>query len=182
MADYVVIEPETLYNMLSDAQMYYPSEAVGLLLGHGNHVVAYQPMANIAQDTMHHFEIDRKAFEIQVAQARKQSLQIIGFYHSHPGAKPIPSREDIIGALPYGRHMIHIITSLNQRRTQTTAWRYADIGDVTALQIIQAMQHAPVPVLQNTSQRVGLIIGTTIALILLLFIALTLLPPAPSIP
>ena len=182
MSDVVLIAPEQYAALITEAERHYPLECVGVLLGHGDHVVMGHPLENVAPVKERFFTIDRAAFEQCVTLAREQQMQIIGFYHSHPDHPPIPSEQDVIGALPYGAQMRHIIIGVDKHQTRTTAWRYRALGNVTALEIIHDRAAAPLPWLQTSGQQVGLLIGTVLAVAILIFIALSLLPPAPPIP
>lgn len=67
----------------------YPYECCGVLLGHleegGNTVIDTVPAANTRSDSAHNrYRIaPRELIRIQ-QQARRQGLDIVGFYHSHP--------------------------------------------------------------------------------------------------
>jgi len=182
MADVVLIAPEQYVALIAEAERHYPLECVGVLLGYGDYVVTSEPLANIAPTKDYFFTVDRTEFERCVRLARQKRLNIIGFYHSHPDHPPIPSEQDVIGVLPYGTQMIQIIVSINRHEARTTAWRYRALSDVIALEIIHERDSVPLPWLNTRAQQVGLLIGTGLAVAILIFIALSLLPPAPPIP
>lgn len=88
------------------AEAAFPAECCGFLLGPGAGMLIDEavPSANLAPDG------GRDAFELDTAlhlalqrRARAAGRRIVGFYHSHPGAAPIPSARDLAGAFDHDR-------------------------------------------------------------------------------
>jgi proteasome lid subunit RPN8/RPN11 len=71
-----------------------PEECCGLLLGAVGGIEATQPACNVAADPLRQFEIDPQALIDAHRAARAGGLQVIGYYHSHPGGPAAPSPTD----------------------------------------------------------------------------------------
>ncbi|WP_158596136.1 Mov34/MPN/PAD-1 family protein [Oleomonas cavernae] len=94
----------TAQAMRAHAARDFPREACGLILGPAGAAGAVTgdeavPSANLApagaDDT---FEIDTALHLAVQRQARAAGRRVVGLYHSHPGAPPIPSGRDAAGA------------------------------------------------------------------------------------
>lgn len=89
----------------------FPYEACGGLLGRfdgeNKNIVKVYPAQNrfgkIAWDS---FEIEPKDMLEMDKISRKENLDILGFYHSHPNHPAIPSSFDINASWPYYSYMI----------------------------------------------------------------------------
>jgi desampylase len=72
-----------------------PDECCGLLLGRDDEIVEAARARNIAAEPRSRFLIDpRDHIDIRRA-ARGRGLEVIGFYHSHPGSAATPSARDV---------------------------------------------------------------------------------------
>ncbi len=69
-------------------------EVCGLLLGSGDYVSQVVPTPNVAQDPACQFEIDPSALFAAIRTERSGGPALLGYYHSHPGGRPEPSRAD----------------------------------------------------------------------------------------
>lgn len=74
-----------------------PIEACGLLSGEKNTVQTCWAMVNILHSP-NAFEIDTKEIQATLHKIKEIGEQLVGIYHSHPTAPPIPSTDDIIYA------------------------------------------------------------------------------------
>lgn len=84
----------------------YPAECCGFLLGPGQGMLIDEavPSANLAPDGgLDAFELDSALHLALQRRARDAGRRLIGFYHSHPGAAPIPSARDLAGAFDHDR-------------------------------------------------------------------------------
>jgi proteasome lid subunit RPN8/RPN11 len=95
--------------MIRLAQKDRPVEACGYLAGQGDEVQVIIPMTNVDRSP-EHFSFDPKEQFQAVKTARKQGLELIGVYHSHPASPARLSAEDIRLANDPG--MIYSIISL----------------------------------------------------------------------
>jgi len=167
-----------------------PREACGLLIGRldaaGVGVVTQiVPVANVAANAQTAYIMDEEVLARHLPALDRGELALLGFYHSHPASPPLPSSADVrCAAYPSSAY---VIVSLRDADPIIAAWRIA--GDTVeriplltgtdTLTAIAALDDAQPP---STAQRAAVWISTLGALVLLLIIALTLLPPAPPIP
>ena len=80
--------------LLAEAAQAHPLECCGLLLGHGQHIAAVRPSANVHPQPERHFEIDPQALVDAFRATRSGGPEVIGYYHSHPNGHPLPSAAD----------------------------------------------------------------------------------------
>lgn len=108
----IIIPQHIIDGIIEQAQRELPDEACGLLVGTGNEVVKQYPLTNI-DHSPEHFSFDpREQFQV-LREARKEELQIIANYHSHPESPARPSEEDI--RLACDREIIYLILSLQEK-------------------------------------------------------------------
>jgi len=84
--------------ILRHAELEYPFEACGLLLGRQLQdclfISEVVPSPNLADQPLHNFEIDL-GLRLRIQKAsRKGKNGIIGHYHTHPDAEAAPSATD----------------------------------------------------------------------------------------
>ena len=90
----------------------YPEECCGLLLGIKEHDGSLTVRDSIRENNRYgrrlnaHYAIDPISLSKHEREIRKQGLEIIGFYHSHPDHPAILSREDDKGMIPGQVYMI----------------------------------------------------------------------------
>jgi proteasome lid subunit RPN8/RPN11 len=108
----------------------YPHECCGLLLGHvisGEKQVAETYAAqNTREEGAQHnrFLIPPDAVREAEQYARKQKLEIVGFYHSHPNAPARPSQFDLDHAWPFYSYVI--VSVRDQKSEDLTCWQMRD--------------------------------------------------------
>ena len=90
----------------------YPNECCGILFGreeNGDHVVtALKPIDNAREsgEQYHRFLITAEEMMEAELEARREKLEIVGFYHSHPDHPARPSEYDRDHALPFYSYLI----------------------------------------------------------------------------
>jgi proteasome lid subunit RPN8/RPN11 len=76
----------------------FPQEGCGFLIGReegeGWRLLRVVPSVNKAANPAKNFEIDVRQHAILQRELRAEGLTILGIYHSHPGGKAEPSRQD----------------------------------------------------------------------------------------
>jgi proteasome lid subunit RPN8/RPN11 len=99
--------------MLRAAAARAPEECCGGLLGRGAggetvDVVRACPVPNeaAAKTRRRRFRIGAAAYRALAAEAETAGLELVGFFHSHPGADAVPSPEDLAAAWPGFVHLI----------------------------------------------------------------------------
>ena len=107
----------------------YPHECCGALLGKDSEtareVVELLPLANRRNDSpRNRFEVTAEDVQMAEKKAKELSLEVVGWYHSHPDAPARPSEFDREHAWPW---YSYIIVSVQQREPRdTTSWRLRD--------------------------------------------------------
>lgn len=91
----IMILPREIYRQLLDlAFTEDPLECCGYLAGEGDIVICVYPMKNVDQSRVHYSFDPREQFAA-VKEIRKQNLEVLAVYHSHPEGPARPSAEDI---------------------------------------------------------------------------------------
>ena len=100
------LREQTTKQITMAAEQAYPHECCGILLGrneNGRVVIVNSREAadqTAKEKSARHFEID-PLFLYQVEREIEGSnLEIVGFYHSHPDCKAVPSQQDLECMIP----------------------------------------------------------------------------------
>ena len=101
----------------------YPHECCGILMGHvvngRNEVVEVVRAGNTRTDSAHNrYHIAPQELMKAQREGRKQGLEIVGFYHSHPDHPAQWSTTDFAEAHWYG--CSYVITAVAQGRAEVT--------------------------------------------------------------
>lgn len=80
--------------IVAHAREVAPAECCGLLFGSPASIVEAVRTRNIAADPATRFLIDPKDHIDGRREARRRSLEVVGFYHSHPLSPATPSARD----------------------------------------------------------------------------------------
>jgi len=101
-----------------DCAARYPEEACGILIGRadGNElcITEARPAANVwdeDDEKKRRYLIDPHAQLAAERDAAAAGLAVIGFYHSHPDAAPVPSERDRAAAWPVYVYLIVNVTT-----------------------------------------------------------------------
>lgn len=107
-----------------------PREACAVLLGrrlpHGFLLRAVRASPNLHPQPCSAFELDPGLVVAADTEARRQGLQLLGFFHSHPDGPPVPSRADREAG--WDGHLGLILGLDSERRFSTQAYRMARTG------------------------------------------------------
>lgn len=114
------INKDIIEKLYKHGEIEAPLEACGYLVGKDDMVIKHYPMTNIDKSE-DHFALDPKEQFKVLKEARAESLQILGVYHTHPDSPARPSEEDI--KLAYDTDIIYIIASLLDKNYSTKAFR-----------------------------------------------------------
>ncbi len=111
-------------SIVSHALSEYPREACGLLAGEkvrskGFSIKRAYRAKNIS-DTPLRYEIDPEDMYRAFLEAEKESMEIVGAYHSHPLGKAFPSKIDEEKAHP---SFLYVIISVPRVRIGAFIWR-----------------------------------------------------------
>jgi proteasome lid subunit RPN8/RPN11 len=99
--------------LLGLAQKSPRQEICGLIGADGIKPKTVYPVANIAADTAHEFEMDPQAQIAAFKAMRTKGESLFAIYHSHPQSPPVPSVKDLEDL---GYHeALQLIISLNTK-------------------------------------------------------------------
>ncbi len=108
--------------VVSHARETAPDECCGLLLGRGDEIVEAVRARNIAEEPATRFLVDPEDHFKARRAARERGLEVVGFYHSHPGSAPEPSPRDL-AEFSYPGHL-YAIVSLRGERAEVALFRF----------------------------------------------------------
>ncbi len=159
-----------------DAARRAPDEACGLLAGKGALISLALPIPNAAASPEARFALAPDEQLRGLKRIDALGLDWLGVYHSHPGSPPIPSPSDFAGALDEG--LLQLIVSLEQPKPRLKLWRI-DGASALPLELLYQDEAEDDEDEPGAREQALIIIMSLAALLILLYMALSLLPPAP---
>ncbi len=114
------IPKEIVDAIFEHATTQAPVEACGYLAGKDGRVIRCYRMTNIDQSE-EHFTFDPEEQFRVIKATRKEGIELIGVYHSHPTTPARPSKEDI--RLAYDPAIIYVIVSLADSKKTVKSFR-----------------------------------------------------------
>ena len=109
----IQISEENIKKIKQHAEHEYPFECGGMLVGRfetdgSKAVVETLPFENAREEKDRHNRVLILPTDVLKAEryARERKLDVIGYYHSHPDDKAVPSRYDLEHALPVWSYII----------------------------------------------------------------------------
>jgi [CysO sulfur-carrier protein]-S-L-cysteine hydrolase len=128
----MLIDKKIVEQITRHAERDTPIEACGYLAGSGRRITRSYQLTN-ADKSAEHFSFEPVEQFTALKLARKEGLEIIGVYHSHPVSPARPSDEDVKLAIdPY---MIYMIVSLKDGKKDVKAFRIR-LGEVEEEELI----------------------------------------------
>lgn len=118
--DVFVIRPHVWQEMLNHCQQHFPLEACGLLSGRNRCAETIWKMDNTAASP-NAFRMDEQQLQIVFNEMKKRGHDLVGIYHSHPAAPPVPSPLDILYAAY--EDVFYIIVSLANQKPAVGCFR-----------------------------------------------------------
>lgn len=116
----IVVTEEHLGAMRAHGEQDYPFECCGLMLGRVDggvkRVLETYPISNAREEAAKRNRFLIRPEELMRGEkyAREKSLEVIGFYHSHPDDVAVPSQYDLEHAWPT---YSYIVMSVEKART-----------------------------------------------------------------
>lgn len=104
----------------------YPNECGGMLIGRFENgrksLVELLPMENAMAEAEQHNRVLITPKDVLRAEryARERKLDVVGYYHSHPDDKAVPSQFDLDHALPVWTYII--VSVLDGKAADVKAW------------------------------------------------------------
>jgi len=124
-----IVIPRAIYEeILSHAREEYPRRCCGILIGNPGKVVFESHRAvNLEKEgDSDKYIIDPMELKLITRMARIQSLDIIGFYHSHPDQRDYPSQFDMETAQAGLSYLI--ISIARGKEVSTKSWTISKEG------------------------------------------------------
>jgi len=114
--------------LLDHARQLWPYESCGVLLGQlreGQKVISRVIKATnvVAGKRKDWFNIEPKELKEIFDQAAREGEEVLGFYHSHPGGKPVPSASDQ-EQLPWPFYSFLIIALDQEGEGEIKSWNF----------------------------------------------------------
>ena len=99
------LSEKTTHQMTLAAMQAYPHECCGILIGKKGDTVTISETREATNQiqgerTKQHFEIDPMFLYQVECELEGSGQEIVGFYHSHPDCKAIPSEQDLEHMIP----------------------------------------------------------------------------------
>lgn len=108
----VKIAKKAYNGMIKHAEEGYPNEICGVMLGKEGVVTDYKRCKNLNKERARdRYELDPLSFNEADEFARKNELEILGIYHSHPDHPSLPSETDRQRAWPNWGYIIFSINN-----------------------------------------------------------------------
>jgi proteasome lid subunit RPN8/RPN11 len=112
-----------LAEMIAQARAEFPNECCGMLAGRVQEgvgrVQARYSLVNEAASPVEFLSNPSSMFAADRAR-RKEGLEFLAVYHSHPTSPPMPSRKDC--ERNYGEEVVNLIISLARTEPEVRGW------------------------------------------------------------
>lgn len=108
----IILNEQILNAITAHAERDYPHECGGMLIGQFSDdrktVIETFPLENAREEDARHDRILILPKDVLRAEryAREKKLDVVGYYHSHPDDKAVPSQYDLDHALPVWSYVI----------------------------------------------------------------------------
>ncbi len=124
--------PEDVYSLITaHAREEYPHECCGVLIGNammGRKIFYAERCTNVNRDTPHNrYLMDPAEINLADKGARAQSLELMGFYHSHPDHPDRPSEYDREMAQPGYSYII--VSVKGGTEVSVKSWTFEEEDD-----------------------------------------------------
>ena len=103
----------------------FPHECCGAMLGRDGTVQAVYPLPNTTEEgPRRRFLVRPDDYRLAEEEARARSLDLLGFYHSHPDHPAVPSQYDLDHAWPSFSYVI--VSVMAGVAADLRSWRLRD--------------------------------------------------------
>lgn len=120
-----MISPQVLELIHAHLRKTYPCEGVGFLYGQDTEVREITDVLSIANsksgDQRRRFEVHPIDYIKAEQFAEEKDLCLLGVYHSHPDHPAVPSKHDLLQAVPFFSYII--VSVYQQEVVETTSWQ-----------------------------------------------------------
>lgn len=175
------IPAELMSDMVTYVRDHRPNEACGLLAGHEGIVQAVIPITNVSKTPTWHYQMSPNALLKAMKQIDTDGIELLGTFHSHPTSSPIPSDTDVHDAMQNTPNIMHLIVGLRYPKAEIQAWQMQDYSAEKVELLVENAKLENIAPMSET-QKWAFVLMTVIAVMLLISVSITLLPPAPPLP
>ncbi|MCI0702472.1 MAG: M67 family metallopeptidase [Planctomycetia bacterium] len=119
-----------LEEVIEHARSEAPNECCGLLAGHIEDGVGVMTARFTVANDLHsstRYETNARDLFTAFRAMRKDNLELLAIYHSHPTSEPVPSLRDV-EQNTYGETVVHLIVSLAGAKPEVRAWWLTEVG------------------------------------------------------
>jgi proteasome lid subunit RPN8/RPN11 len=123
----ISISEELIKQIEAHGEKTYPHECGGMLIGRfdaekGKTVIELLPMENAMDKAEQHNRVLILPKDVLRAEryAREKKLDVVGYYHSHPDDRAVPSQFDLDHALPVWSYII--VSVLEGKAADVRSW------------------------------------------------------------
>lgn len=108
----IIVGQDNIDSITAHAERDYPHECGGMLIGRfeagKKTVVETFPLENAREEEARHNRVLILPKDVLRAEryAREKKLDVVGYYHSHPDDRAVPSQYDLDHALPVWSYII----------------------------------------------------------------------------
>ena len=96
----MLLDASVRAQIVDAAERAAPDECCGLLIGDAQAIVQAWPARNRAAEPRRRYDLDPADHFAAIREARRQGLDVVGCYHSHPQSTALPSPTDVAEGLP----------------------------------------------------------------------------------
>lgn len=117
------------HRLVAHARALAPEECCGILLAPAALPVVSDALgaANVATDRRRQYAIDPRALIDVHRRCRTDGRRVVGYYHSHPGSRAVPSARDLATAWPGTSYLIvGLGDGGGDGGVELRSWRLAD--------------------------------------------------------
>lgn len=174
------LTPDVARQVFAHAKESYPNEACGMILARPGQKPRAAAISNVDPHPQSGYVADPAQLARVLSSGAAAGERIEAIYHSHPTSPAIPSERDITDwAYP---DSVMLIVGRAGAEYGLTGWRVGG-GRVDRVEVaIQDSRPIPEPIRNYTAaQRAALVLTAVIAAILVVYAAVSLLPP-PVVP
>jgi len=124
--------PQAVWSSINQqAREAYPLECCGILVGTARDPTTQCVLRAVAVDNASPYNERRRRYSIPAhvlrsveERALREELHVVGFYHSHPDRRPVPSDADRRGAWPWFTYLI--VSVVDASPASVRSWRLED--------------------------------------------------------
>ncbi|MCL5290967.1 MAG: M67 family metallopeptidase [Actinobacteria bacterium] len=129
----VLIDKHRFARLLTHCAKSVPKEACGILAGWAGRVELVIPVTNISEEPERRYRLNEAEQFEAFKRMRREGVELVGIYHSHPATEAYPSATDV--ELAFYPEAAYLIVSLRDGGVDTQAFRIVD-GEIKKIELV----------------------------------------------